>query len=258
MRKELAGAVLRENAEGKPDDSAITFVISDETKDRYGDVVQVDGWDTKNFLKNPVLLWAHRYGEPPVGKMPTLTTSQTADRKVIKGTVSEWVPREVSQFAWAVEQMVRKGFLNAVSVGFLPIEFTFNDDWSMNFIKQELLEVSVVPVPANPNALAEAKGLGLWVPEIDRWVERTLDERKPGIELELARRAHQLLKPAQAAVPRAADVDFEEPLPELVELRDALRENTQVNRELVAELRAAREAGAADRIAEKALKLLKF
>lgn len=250
--------MLRENAEGKPDESAITFVISDETKDRYGDVVQVDGWDTRNFLKNPVLLWAHRYGEPPVGKMPTLTSTQSADRKVIKGTVSEWVPREVSQFAWAVEQMVRKGFLNAVSVGFLPIEFTFNDDWSMNFIKQELLEVSVVPVPANPNALAEAKSLGLWVPELDQWVERTLDERRPGPELEFARRAQGFLKPVRAAVPSVAGDEDDAPMPELVDLAAAVRENTQVTRELVTELRQVREASAADRIAEKTLKLLKF
>ena len=36
--------------------------------DRQGDTVNVDGWHTRGYLKNPVVLWGHDYSIPPIGK----------------------------------------------------------------------------------------------------------------------------------------------------------------------------------------------
>lgn len=215
--------------------SQVTFIISDESKDRYGDVINADGWDFTNFAANPVLLWAHDYSMPPVGK---LSTPWKSNGSKVKASVQDWVPRDVSEFAWAVEQMVRKGFLNAVSVGFQPSEFTFNDDYSINYIAQELLEVSVVPVPANANALVAAKSAGLWVPSMDGWVSKQLDEKKPGLALDFAKRAFEALRPVSIAH-RGAPAE-EEPLPEIVDLSTAMRENTAALREVLEELRVSR------------------
>jgi phage head maturation protease len=60
--------------------------------------------------------------------------------------------------------MVRAGFISAVSVGFMPLDYSFAGDdearpWGIDFERQALLEISVVPVPANANALIEAKRL---------------------------------------------------------------------------------------------------
>jgi len=47
-------------------------------------------------------------------------------------------------------------FLNAVSVGFIPLRWENGDEKSTfqrRYIEQELLEVSAVGIPANPNAL---------------------------------------------------------------------------------------------------------
>lgn len=216
--------------------SAITFVISDESKDRYGDVISADGWDFQNYAANPVLLWAHDYSVPPVAKMGTPWKSNGTK---IKATVSEWVGRDISEFAWGVEQMVRKGFLNAVSVGFQPTEFTFNDDWSMNYLAQELLEISVVPVPANANALVAAKSAGLWVPQLDSWVTKQLDEKKPGVALDFAKRAFESLR-APMVAGRGGPPAEEQPLPEIVDLSTAMRENTAALREVLEELRVSR------------------
>jgi HK97 family phage prohead protease len=226
VRKDGA-AIEREMIEGK-----ISFVLTDETKDRYGDVVAADGWNLDNFNKNRVLLWAHDYSAHPVGK---LAEPKQVGKK-LKASVEEWVGRELSEFAWATEQMVRRGFLNAVSVGFRPEEYSYNEDYSINYLQQELLEVSVVPVPANPNALVAAKSAGLWVPEIEQWVERQMDERPQHVSYTLARRAWEVLKAPGVAVPARATsggADESDPLPELFEkLTAAVERQTNVMIEL--------------------------
>lgn len=209
----------------------VAFIISDASKDRYGDTVAADGWDFTNFNTNRVLLWAHDYRSHPVGTMGE--PWKTVGNK-IKAVVEQWVPRDLSEFAWATEQMVRQGFLNAVSVGFRPAEYSYNDDYSVNYIKQELLEVSVVPVPANPNALVAAKSAGLWVPEIERWLEQQLDEKRPGVTFEIARNAWAVVRAPMAPVPGAPPAAEEPALPEVLELRTSLDANTAALKSLEA------------------------
>ena len=64
---------------------------------------------------------------------------------------NEW-PDEL-KFADLVYKLYKKGYLNSVSVGYDPIEWEWSDEGNINFLKQELLEVSAVPVPANPDAV---------------------------------------------------------------------------------------------------------
>jgi HK97 family phage prohead protease len=212
----------------------VAFIISDASKDRYGDTVSAEGWDFQNFNANRVLLWAHDYRSHPVGTMGE--PWKTVGNK-IKAVVEEWVPRELSEFAWATEQMVRRGFLNAVSVGFRPTEYSYNDDYSVNYIHQELLEVSVVPVPANPNALVAAKSAGLWVPSIDRWLEERLDEKQPGVVFDLAKKAWSVVRAPTVQVPGTPPPAEEPALPEVLELRDALKAHDQVTRDNTAALK---------------------
>src|SRR5438874_5333207 len=53
--------------------------------------------------------------------------------------------------------LYRGKFLNAVSVGFIPLRWQEGGDkaaYSRKYLEQELLEVSAVAIPANPHALA--------------------------------------------------------------------------------------------------------
>jgi hypothetical protein len=69
----------------------------------------------------------------------------------------EFVPAEISPFADTVRQLVEGGWLKATSVGFRPLEWKFNEQrGGFDFTKQELLEFSIVPVPANPEARLRA------------------------------------------------------------------------------------------------------
>jgi hypothetical protein len=78
-----------------------------------------------------------------------------------------------------IGQMYSKGFLNAVSVGFDPVKYAWVEDkdrpWGIDYIEQELLEYSCCPVPANPEALVDAKSAGIDLDPLVDWIERTLD-----------------------------------------------------------------------------------
>ena len=42
------------------------FIASTSDIDRDDEVIEVTGWDLKNFKKNPVIMWAHNYSNPPI------------------------------------------------------------------------------------------------------------------------------------------------------------------------------------------------
>jgi len=146
-------------------DRVLEFVGSTEDTDRVGDIIQASGWQLKNYKKNPVFLWAHQYDAPPVGK----AVKVWLDDSRLKFHI-EFAKREDYEFADTIYKLYKGGFLRATSVGFMPIAsepIEVKDEDVMlghsptRYLKQDLLELSGCPVPANPNALAEAKTKGL-------------------------------------------------------------------------------------------------
>ena len=140
-------------ASGLDDERPLTVVASDESVDRLGDVVRADGWELRPYKRNPVFLWAHDYTRTPIGRSSWVGL----DAGRLVATI-EFAP---TAFAREVETLYRQRFLRAVSVGFRACAFTFRKGRDgavegVEFTKQELLEISAVPVPANPEALARA------------------------------------------------------------------------------------------------------
>ena len=160
---------------GNPEERTLEFKGSDATVDRYGDIVDVKGWDVKNFQKNPVILFAHNYSQPPVGKA----------LKVAKGddglTFQVYFPTddEINAAGWpdnhptpeTVYRLYKGGIMKAVSVGFQglasepilgqPDDQGYKPRTGTHYTKQELYELSCVPVPANPNAVMMAVQKGI-------------------------------------------------------------------------------------------------
>jgi hypothetical protein len=147
----------------------IRFIASDESVDRYGDIIRASGWELDNFRKNPQLLYGH--GRAPglatIGRVASIDVMQT---KLIADC--EFMPEGMNDFADTIWRAVDAGFLRASSVGFMPTvepniirgeadESGYRPITGFEFVGQELLELSVVPVPANPAALALARDLGL-------------------------------------------------------------------------------------------------
>jgi HK97 family phage prohead protease len=119
--------------------------------DRDGEIIDPKGWDIANYLKNPVILYAHDYSSLPIGKAENVEIQPTG--LYISG---KFASSEANPMAQKVRLLYEEGILNAVSVGFIPKLRDGN-----TITKAELLELSFVPVPSNPNALAMAISKGL-------------------------------------------------------------------------------------------------
>jgi HK97 family phage prohead protease len=152
------------------------FVISTGSVDRDNDTINPAGWNLASFKTNPVVLWAHNSSLPPIGKAIEITTRGGGRNKKLVAT-AQFAKREQHELADTVFQLIVGGFLNATSVGFQPTEAEFNHErGGIDFLKQDLHEFSVVPVPANPDAvLTAAKSKGIDIRPIIKWAEYTLD-----------------------------------------------------------------------------------
>lgn len=159
----------------KAEAGKLIAVASTASEDRHGEVVSQEGWDIKAFKKNPVLQWAHDHTEPAIGVAKNIKIEGAGKKARL---VFEPVFHDYTEKAKALKAMVEDGILNSFSVGFRPLEMDGNV-----FTKQELLEISLVNVPANSDArmLAfkslESKGLDTGVvDEIKGWVEEAKSE----------------------------------------------------------------------------------
>ncbi|MGY8661780.1 phage major capsid protein [Bradyrhizobium sp. UFLA05-109] len=137
--------------------TGLEFVLSDETPDRMDDVILSDGWDLKNFKRNPIALFNHK-SDFPIGKWSNLRV----ENKQLRGEL-EMAPFGTSERIDEIRKLIDAGILRAVSVGFKPLETKQREgsDWGQTFVRIELVETSLVAVPANPNALAVAKSLNI-------------------------------------------------------------------------------------------------
>lgn len=155
-------------AADSPDGGRVrTFTITTGNPDREKDVINPDGWMLANYRNNPVVLFAHDYRSLPVGK--GLNIRQGPGSLIAD---VEFPPPGVYAFADTVLGMIDFGALKATSVGFDPAEWTIDEQrGGYNFIRQELLEFSIVPVPANAEALQLAlKGMGASIGPYKAWV----------------------------------------------------------------------------------------
>lgn len=125
-------------------------IASTDVVDRHGEVINQDGWDLSNYIANPVLLWAHDNYEPAVGSGNNPRVTQIGADK--KGLVFEPKFHGLTDLSKALDILyngdeTHAPVLNSFSVGFRPTEQDGD-----TYLKNELLEISGVNVPANPDA----------------------------------------------------------------------------------------------------------
>lgn len=134
----------------------LTFVLSDDTVDRYGDTIEAAGWDLRWFKRNNIALFGHD-SSFPIGTWEDVRAEGNKLMGRLKLAAEGTSPR-IDELRRLVEQKV----LKAVSVGFKPVEYEpHQKTGGVRYLKQELLETSLVSVPANPAALAVARSLHL-------------------------------------------------------------------------------------------------
>lgn len=153
----------------KPDDEEsrrVTFVASTPKRDAAGTVLNQDGWSLDRFNANGVIGYQHKvYGS-------TFGSKDDPDNVIGKGRAYlqdgrlmvevEFEPKEINSLAEKIYRKILFGSLRAVSVGFLPVgkgawgkgeEAVGKPNETYYYAGQELLEVSVVNIPSNPEAL---------------------------------------------------------------------------------------------------------
>lgn len=121
-------------------------VASTDILDRHGERINQEGWDLKNFKKNPVMLWGHDHNEIAVGNARNIHIERASGTPRLVFTPDF---HEKTEKARALKALFEEGWLNSFSVGFIPKEF---DGKENTYLKQELLEISAVNVPANAEA----------------------------------------------------------------------------------------------------------
>jgi len=188
----------------------VEFIISTADVDRDNDTIQVAGWDLKSFKKNPVVLFGHDHGGLPIAKAPNV---KIEDGKLVSGP-TQFPEKGTFPFADTVFEMLKQGFLNSVSAGFIAKQSVMNDErGGVDFQKQELIEFSVVPVPSNPNALVQARSKGIDTMPLAEYYKGILDgwdENKLLIPYKMTRgRMEKCYKKANGKVKAISNPDME-------------------------------------------------
>jgi hypothetical protein len=192
------GGIIRQV--GSPGDRVLEIVGSTDDIDRYVEVIAVKGWDLKNYRANPVFLFGHDYRSPAVGRAMKVW-KEPGDGTPGTGKLIFHIKfAQAEEYAWAdtIYKLYVGQYMRATSVGFLPWDWEdveqpsegkgtksleaicadITRKYGLNlakvkggkgkpdaprriFTKQDLLELSAVPVPANPNALVNAFQKGM-------------------------------------------------------------------------------------------------
>lgn len=194
MKNYLIRAVDVKSAAKDAEARKMTFVASDGSRDSYGTVLNPEHWDLERFNNNPIIGYQHKvYGG--------WEDTQNPDNVIGKGRAYvdgdklmvdvEFEPAEINELADKVWKKLQWGSLNGVSVGFVPKGKGFfgpgdqgpgEPNETYYYAGQELVEISVVNIPSNPNALKNAMQ-----DEVDRLAEErkaALEEKKPKPEPE--------------------------------------------------------------------------
>jgi HK97 family phage prohead protease len=170
------------------EDRVLRFIGSDESVDRDNEKILVDGWVLTNYKKNPVVLVNHNFYDLPVAK--TKKVWKDVENKRLMFDVQFATPEE-SSIGDTLYKLYKGGYMTSTSVSFRPYpdSIVYGDGEKQPrrvYTKQELLELSLVSIPANPNARKVEKGWSdavenkvvdeLEINELKSWLESLISE----------------------------------------------------------------------------------
>ncbi len=167
--------------------NVMCFIASSDGIKRDGNEIDNRGWQFDNFARNPVFLFAHDYSTLPIGKHIDWKVEADGNGGSVLRIWTQFVDGETYPFAERVRKLYEGGFLRAVSVGWAPITYEPRMEGDLvagwRFLTNDLLEVSAVPVPADPRAIIEAVQQRVLKPEdmdtFARWAK--MDKATGGI-----------------------------------------------------------------------------
>lgn len=171
--KEVGGGVaVMKAATGVPKFDKATrsarFVMTSQSVDRYGDIVMTEGLNLDQFNRNPVVLLFHSSRDWPVGKWANLEKQVRGRPPRMEGDailLPKGAPAGLGEKIDETEWMLAHDGIRATSIGFMPkwgsVERRVDEKGKfigLTFHESEMLECSIVAIPANPDALAKDDG----------------------------------------------------------------------------------------------------
>ena len=143
------------NQEGK---ELFWFKVTSEAVDRQNEIVKSDSYDIEKFMQNPVMFFQHNSYSLPIG----LWVDYKVENKslYLAGWFHEKTDEQGNELSKTVKEYVKDGIIKATSIGFRAIENHTERIENKNILiydKIDLIEVSVVTIGANPEALAKMK-----------------------------------------------------------------------------------------------------
>jgi len=198
MEKEIDNTLQFKTFEIKEqtvDKQEFTAIISTSDVDLDDEVMLPDGLNMKEFKKNPIILFNHNK-DLPIGK--ALSIRKSGNGMIAKAKLGENIDR--INDIW---KLVKQGILKGISVGFIANEIRIPTPQDIKLFgkkvkrvisKWTLLEVSVVSVPANQNALIQScKSLNI-DPKV---IIPDYKEEKKGIDRELIEQIKSEIKKSE-------------------------------------------------------------
>ena len=160
-----------------PSNAVLDFISSTGTLDRYHEIIEPAGWRLDRYRRNPVFQNAHNYGDilftlgkALVTEVRSISTNELPPSTALFQRIQ--FATDVNPVARIAYGLYHGQFLNAVSVGFIPLRWEDHPGSAgvstepggrevavggrqvhRKYLEQELLEVSAVAIPANPDAL---------------------------------------------------------------------------------------------------------
>lgn len=156
---------VREIPSNVEETRTITFIASSSARDRHHSILNQKNWQLDNFNNNPIIGYQHNvYGDPCKEDDPDNVIGK--GRAYVEGDLLlvdvTFETKDINQKADKIFRKILAGTLRAVSVGFLPVgqghwgegeEAQGKSNETYYFAGQQLLELSVVNIPSNPEAI---------------------------------------------------------------------------------------------------------
>jgi hypothetical protein len=125
--------------------------ITTPSLDRDADRVLPMGARLEAYLRNPVVQWGHGYAEPwqTIGRTTDMSVSEAGIDALfeLREPAHDADPQHIVRALW------EQRFINTASIGFKPLAVAPNEAGGMDFTAWELFEWSLVPIPANRDAV---------------------------------------------------------------------------------------------------------
>ena len=126
----------------------------------------VKGWDMTDFVRNPVLMRFHNHQATPIGTVPQVRKGRANDAPALIATSQLFDNEDLDEEGQLIARLALKKLMPARSVGFKPIEVERPQDpaerkklglgeWGVLVKRASLVEVSIVNVGSNVNALSK-------------------------------------------------------------------------------------------------------